>query len=218
MSIAKLITLLWKIEGVTFYNQRIYRLQKLPLIGKRIPNRFYHAATVKGLLLLIHIFSSPLKILTLRLCYVVLCLGLGQLTTVILAEYRWYQKPDSLSQTLTYFIIFSLLLSPALSIKLFSVDDVKQIKAIRQFHILPRDYFQANQLLSFGQAFLFHSFTLGLFLAYFGFAFWHGISFTLLVLGLNLGLKCLFLPLYQVKKSKKEDLLNKAILVTHGAS
>lgn len=41
MTTKDLLRILWQIDGVTRYNTLIYWLQKLPLIGRRIPQACY---------------------------------------------------------------------------------------------------------------------------------------------------------------------------------
>lgn len=50
-----------------------------------------------------------------------------------------------------------------LDIKLVTRDDMDLAKAIRQFHLLPRDYLKAKQLMRLGRELLFHVLALGIY-------------------------------------------------------
>lgn len=216
MTTKDLLRILWQIDGVTRYNTLIYWLQKLPLIGRRIPQACYRLKEGKVFLTVIHGLIFPFSILAQMALYVGICFTLAHIVRAWFSEYTWYASPKPFTLSLLWLVIFSLLLMTTLDIKLVTRDDMDLAKAIRQFHLLPRDYLKAKQLMRLGRELLFHVLALGIYFTLNHFTFWPAISFTLLVSGVRLFLKVIFVPLYDRKGDDKEKYLNRLLFSLFG--
>lgn len=207
----ELLRILWQIDGVTRYNTLIYWLQKLPLIGGKIPQACYRIKEGKVFLTLMYALLFPFSILLQMVIYVGICFILAHIVKAWLSEYAWYAGPNPFTLSLLWLVIFSLLLMTTLDIKLVTRDDMDLAKAIRQFHLVPRDYLKTKQIMLLGREMLLHVLVLGIYFTLNHFAFWHAFCFTLLVSGVRLFLKVIFLPLYDRKGEDKEKYLNRLL-------
>ncbi|WMB28484.1 hypothetical protein N1495_07045 [Streptococcus didelphis] len=84
-------------------------------------------------------------------------------------------------------------------------------RAIGQFHIIPRQYFKASQIMSLAKELIFHVLVLGFYFNVNGYSFWHALYFTVFVSGLRFFLKIVCLRFYDRKAKDKEKSLNRIL-------
>lgn len=133
MTTKDLLRILWQIDGVTRYNTLIYWLQKLPLIGRRIPQACYRLKEGKVFLTVIHGLIFPFSILAQMALYVGICFTLAHIVRAWFSEYTWYASPKPFTLSLLWLVIFSLLLMTTLDIKLVTRDDMDLVKSFVNF-------------------------------------------------------------------------------------
>lgn len=218
----RLMWLIWKIDSATLTNKLIYWLQKIPLLGKKIPNHLYGLDYLKWVNLTIGIFSKMTYIFFKRVISVIfLFLGAKSLN-FLLGEFTGYQIPSNFQMSLVLLIVISFFLGTSIDIVLISRYDKTVFQFIRQFHVSPVEYFKTSQVMLVMKELMLHSLILGCYFTLNGFALWHAITFTLLVSGMRLILKTSLLGYYEKKlKHKKkgfESLIPYALVLGVGLS
>ncbi|WMB28485.1 hypothetical protein N1495_07050 [Streptococcus didelphis] len=106
MTIKNLMGIIWKIEALIRYNSLIYGLQKLPVIGKKIPNRCYQIGAFKVLAMLVQFLLIPLQLILSMVLYVLFawCLSLGIRSW--LTAYSWYSSSGTFQTSLVIISLF----------------------------------------------------------------------------------------------------------------
>lgn len=77
MNLNRIIRVLLQVENAKKYNSFVHFLQKIPLLGKKIPNRWYRADEVKIIMLVLKGLYLPFYVFGGTIFYVLFCAGVG---------------------------------------------------------------------------------------------------------------------------------------------
>ena len=136
------------------YNKMLFYLQKFPVIGKNIPNRFYNARKFKNVITVVGGVGAIVNQFFTKALYFVILL----LLSLLLVEV----KPDShqdVSFVFKSFLFFlSLVSGSLLKIKQIDPSDPFDILCIRYLRMEPKRYYQAQMALQYGFFLLTYSF------------------------------------------------------------
>lgn len=196
MNKSKIPGFYFKLAVAQSYNQLIYLLQKLPLVGKYISNRVYGAQTAKSVLLIIGILVLLVKAVLYKIIY----FGALFLVANLLGDNLRKLLAHQWAVENLFFLLlagFSLIIGSVLRSNLIKSGDREQVIAIKIFNLPAKNYLLINQAVDLGIFFL----TYGLILSSFTFwitdSFFRAWSFTSLLVGVRLGLSYAYLSLYR---------------------
>ncbi|HGD1896529.1 TPA: hypothetical protein ACINWA_000971 [Streptococcus agalactiae] len=209
MTSKALIWSILQIDSARAYNSFLYYLQKIPWLGRKIPNRWFKTDDIKGVVLFIRIIFFFLRGFGRSIGYVLYCYVLSFFVRSGMKQLNILPQ-EGFTLTLTLMVITSLLIVINFYIKLIEPNDMQQTHMIRLFRIEPSRYFQSAELLEASSELFFRSLSFGIFFHLNHFAFWHGLTFALFLAGSRLGIKVHCLPLYGRGKDQEnpESLLN----------
>ena len=180
------------------YNKMLFYLQKFPVIGKNIPNRFYNARKFKNVITVVGGVGAIVNQFFTKALYFVILL----LLSLLLVEV----KPDShqdVSFVFKSFLFFlSLVSGSLLKIKQIDPSDPFDILCIRYLRMEPKRYYQAQMALQYGFFLLTYSLMLGVAFLMVGESFIQAFAFTILLLGLRSVSQVLYLYMFNVEKEK----------------
>ncbi len=202
MQTKALIWTILKVDSFQSYNKLIFLLQKLPLIGKKVPNHWYKATDIKLMVLFYQLVNRFFFGLLKSVIYMIFCFTVSSLLIEVLKKIS-IAPQSQFSMMLTIMILFSLILSSPIHLELIKFGDMRQFHFIRLMRLEPRTYFLVNELFEAVESLCFKSLVFGFFFSLHHFSFWHGLTFALLIIGSRLGVKLLFLPCYDRVRSEK---------------
>ncbi|MGT2742126.1 hypothetical protein [Streptococcus plurextorum] len=189
------------------YNSLIYFLQKIPWLGKKVPNRWYQADGNKFLVMLIKLCLLPIQVFGNTVCYVFFCSLAASILREVLRDMIGH-LPSLNHLILTVMVILSVFLRPLiLDVRLMDGKDVEANQAVRIFGIAPRSYFLVLELTEFIRGILARTLVFGFFFLIMGRPFWQGITFALFLAGSRLGLKMLCLQFFYINKNLADKVL-----------
>ena len=213
MNLNRIIRVLLQVENAKKYNSFVHFLQKIPLLGKKIPNRWYRADEVKIIMLVLKGLYLPFYVFGGTIFYVLFCAGVGFVLHKILPEYFALKEASASHLSLTLIFTFSVLLATIFHIKVIDKSDIEASQAVRIFRISPKDYLLAKEALDFSRGLLAKGLVFGLYFVFISRPFWWGLAFALFLAGLRLGIKMLTLPLYFRDRDRTEKFLNRVGII-----
>ncbi|MBM7642325.1 hypothetical protein [Streptococcus loxodontisalivarius] len=197
-------------KSVETYNIFLYQLQKIPFLGKLLPNRIYAINEFKGLAFIIQLLITIIISLIRSIAYVIF----AYLTSSFLLS-RLYEtisinnkESSHFIGSLTIMVILSIFLYLPLNLKLINRLDMSLAMAIRVFRIRPKDYFKSFELLDDVKGLIFRIVVFGVFMIFNGYSIFNALAFILLLAGSRLFVKVATLPLYHTSHQIKESRLN----------
>lgn len=190
------------------YNQLIYLLQKLPLIGKYLSNRLYSSKALRIILLILGLLNAAAKLifgpaLYLGILYF-LGIGLGKMGQ----EFSFIENPLSNSDSfLLLLLVFSLGIGSLIKADLLELGNRDNTLAIKVFHLPARDYLLTKAVLDWLRFLLIFGGWLMVVFGLAGRAAGQAWSFVVLILGVRLALAYLYLHLYRPEQEKPSQYL-----------
>lgn len=191
------------------YNRFIYWLQKLPLLGRHIPNRFFKATEVKWFLFAFQVLPSIFNYLARSALYVSFAYGLGRVISNFLPKLVVREVHSPFLSALVVMICFSVFLFESFDFKMINRTDMTLLNAVRIFRIEPKSYFLANELLGAARGLIFRGSVFSVFFLLNGMSWLRALGFVLFIAGLRLSVKMLALSLYNNRRVNKEKSLNR---------
>lgn len=190
------IQLIQQLHITQTYNKMLFYLQKFPMFGKKIPNRFYNAKIFKNVITVIGAIGAILNQFFTKALY----FGILLLASLILVEVN----PDShqeISIVFKNFLFFLSIISGSISkIKQIDPSDLFDILCIRYLQMEPKRYYQAQMVLQYGFFFITYSLILGIVFAIIGESIIQALFFTILLIGLRFVSQVLYLFMFQPEK------------------
>lgn len=213
MTLSHMLSILFQIDNAKQYNSFIHFLQKMPFLGKKIPNSWYRADEVKIVMMIFKGLLIPIDLFSKSIMYVCFCFGAGFLLNKVLPQFLSLEKASASHLSLTVLVVFSVLLATILNMKWVEKTDMKASQAIRIFKISPKEYLLAEELITFGRGLIARSIVFGVYFGLLGQPFWWGLTFALFLAGLRLGVKMLGIPLYVWNKDSAEKIVNRGQII-----
>lgn len=208
MKVSQIIWVLIQVSNAKEYNSFIRFLQKIPFIGKKVPNRWYRADEIKILRMVLKGLFLPVQIFWGTIFYLFICIGVGRVLKELLGELFSLKDLSATHISLTLLVIFSVFFKTLYQLKLLVASDVEASQAVRIFRLPAQNFLLARESLSFGRLMLARTLVFGIYFATIEQPFWHGLTFGLFLSGLHLFVKMLTLPLYYWDKDKGDKLVN----------
>ena len=186
------------------YNRILFYLQRIPVIGKKIPNRFYNAADFKTAISVIGAIAFFLQQFLSKALY---------FGFLFIASYASIQLNTGNQQEVsTIFMVllfyYSIITGTFTKIKEIDPGDMFDILCIKQLNMGAKRYYHAQMILEFGLLFISYSIMLGVTFYFLNLPIIYALSFTLFMLGLRLTAQVLYLMIYQVEKKTYGKLYN----------
>lgn len=200
------VKLIQQLHITQTYNKILFYIQKFPMLGKKIPNRFYNAKKFKNVITIIGAIGSILNQFITKALY----FGVLLIVSRILVEINSgsHQEVSFVFKNLLFFL--SIVSGSLLKIKQIDPGDLFDILCIRYLQMEPKRYYQAQMILQYGFFFITYSITLGIAFTIIGERIIHAIFFTIFIVGLRLTFQVLYLYMFQ--GDKKRPLRNYTIL------
>lgn len=191
------------------YNMILFYLQRIPGLGRKIPNRFYHAEKFKHVVTVIGTIGYFLsKILATLLYFVFILL----LSVFFLATGSLDSAPLS-SVFSTNLFFFSVIAGTFTGITRIEPGSTFDILCIKQLKMEAKRYYLAQMLFNYGYFFITYSLSLG-------FAFYlldlpviQALFFTGWLLGLRLLNQILYISIYSLKRPSPEKPFNILMII-----
>ena len=186
------------------YNRILFYLQRIPVIGKKIPNRFYNAADFKTAISVIGAIAFFLQQFLSKALY---------FGFLFIASYASIQLNTGNQQEVsTIFMVllfyYSIITGTFTKINQIDPGDMFDILCIKQLNMEAKRYYHAQMILEFGLLFISYSIMLGVTFYFLNLPIIYALSFTLFMLGLRLTAQVLYLMIYQVEKKTYGKLYN----------
>lgn len=192
------------------YNRILFYLQRIPVIGKKIPNRFYNAADFKTAISVIGAIAFVFFQFLTKALYFGILFALSHASFFIDSGNQ--QDPRTILMTLLFF--YSVFAGTIVKIKRIDPGDMFDILCIKQLNMEAKRYYHAQMLLEYGLFFISYSVMLGVTFYFMNLPIVHALSFTLLLLGLRLAAQVLYINIYQEEKETPEKIYNFIMLPT----
>ena len=186
------------------YNRILFYLQRIPLLGKKISNRFYNAQEFKTVISVIGAIAFFLQQFLSKALY---------FGFLFIASYASIQLNTGNQQEVsTIFMVllfyYSIIAGTFTKIKQIDPGDMFDILCIKQLNMEAKRYYHAQMILEFGLLFISYSIMLGVTFYFLNLPIIYALSFTLFMLGLRLTAQVLYLMIYQVEKKTYGKLYN----------
>ena len=186
------------------YNRILFYLQRIPLLGKKISNRFYNAADFKTAISVIGAIAFFLQQFLSKALY---------FGFLFIASYASIQLNTGNQQEVsTIFMVllfyYSIITGTFTKINEIDPGDMFDILCIKQLNMEAKRYYHAQMILEFGLLFISYSIMLGVTFYFLNLPIIYALSFTLFMLGLRLTAQVLYLMIYQVEKKTYGKLYN----------
>ena len=187
------IKLIQQLHITQTYNKMLFYIQKFPVFGNKIPNRFYNAKKFKNIITIIGAIGSILNQLFTKALY----FGVLLIASLILVEVHSdsHQEVSFVFKNLLFFL--SIISGSLLKIKQIDPSDLFDILCIRYLQMEPKRYYQAQMILQYGFFFITYSIALSIAFTMIGEGVIHALFFTILIVGLRLCFQVLYLYLFQ---------------------
>ena len=152
------VKLIQQLHITQTYNKILFYIQKFPMLGKKIPNRFYNAKKFKNVITIIGAIGSILNQFITKALY----FGVLLIVSRILVEINSgsHQEVSFVFKNLLFFL--SIVSGSLLKIKQIDPGDLFDILCIRYLQMEPKRYYQAQMILQYGFFFITYSITLGI--------------------------------------------------------
>ncbi|WP_161980175.1 hypothetical protein [Streptococcus sp. S784/96/1] len=213
MKLSQIMRVLFQVSNAKQYNSLTHFLQKMPWLGKKIPNRWYRADDVKVVMMILKGLLIPVDLFGKSIIYTFFCLGSGFVLKELLPKFLDLEKASADHYSLTLMIIFSVLFATIFEMKWVEKSDVESSQAIRIFKILPRNYLLAREVMVFGRGLIARSVVFGVYFGTLGMPFGYGLTFALLLSGLRIGVKVIGIPLYVWNHEKADKLMTRGQII-----
>lgn len=213
MKLSQMMRVLFQVDNAKQYNSLIHFLQKMPWLGKKIPNRWYRANDVKAVMMILKGLLIPVDLFGKSIIYIFFCLGSGFVLKELLPKFLDLEKASADHYSLTVMIIFSVLFATIFEMKWVEKSDVESSQAIRIFKILPRNYLLAREVMAFGRGLIARSVVFGVYFGTLGMPFWYGLTFALLLSGFRIGVKVMGIPFYVWNHEKADKLMTRGQII-----
>ena len=185
-----------KIRNARAYNQVIYFLQRIPWLGKIVPDKLFNNRFV----LIMNIFGPIFNVISVMLG-VGLYLGIILIYSGVHMEIypELYTHRDSF---ICFLLLFSVLNGAMLKINRFEANDEDDRLFIMLMHMEPRKYYLAKTVSDGFKFFLLYSVTLSLFGIYLGISLGEAMIFTIFLIGTRLLMQYVYVKIYRPNSYK----------------
>lgn len=198
------LKLIQQVNIAQTYNKIIFYLQKIPIIGKKIPNRFYNAKNFKNVITIIGAIGYFLsQILTKALYF-----GVLFILSLAISGAGATNAQELSTVFLTLLFFFSMIGGTFFKIKRIDPGDLADILFIKQLNLEEKKYYHAQMILIYGTFFITYSLTLGITLFLIGESVIHALFFSILLISLRLLVQVFYIYSYRPNKTSPEKLYN----------
>ena len=193
-----------KLKITQAYNKLLFYLQRIPMLGKKIPNRFYNAADFKTVISVIGAIAFLFRQFLSKALYFGCLFAISHAPFLIDSENQ--QEVNTIFMVLLFF--YSVIVGTFVKIKRIDPGDMFDILCIKQLSMDAKRYYHAQMILEYGMFLISYSIMLGIAFFFMDLPIIHALSFTLLLLGLRLAAQVLYINIYQGERETPEKRYN----------
>ena len=193
-----------KLKITQAYNKLLFYLQRIPMLGKKIPNRFYNAADFKTVISVIGAIAFLFRQFLSKALYFGCFFAISHAPFLIDSENQ--QEVNTIFMVLLFF--YSVIVGTFVKIKRIDPGDMFDILCIKQLSMDAKRYYHAQMILEYGMFLISYSIMLGIAFFFMDLPIIHALSFTLLLLGLRLAAQVLYINIYQGERETPEKRYN----------
>lgn len=198
------LKLIQQVKITQAYNKILFYLQKLPLLGKKIPNRFYHAKDFKHVITIVGAIGYFLFQILAKVLYFGALFFISKL--ILMTNTTNQQELITIFFTLLFF--YSVISGTFYKIKRIDPGDMFDILCLKQLKMEEKRYYHAQMVLDYTVFFITYSLTLGVLLYLLSGPIIHALSYTLLLTGLRLVIQVFYIYAYKPDKPSPEKTYN----------
>lgn len=186
------------------YNMILFYLQKLPLIGRKIPNRFYHVEKFKRVISIIGTVGYFLSNLLGNLFY----FGFIFLLSLFFLSVGSLNDGSIRSAFLVNLFSFSVIGGTFMGIMRVDPSDSFDVLCIKQLKMGAKRYYLAQMVFNYAYFFVTYSLTLGFVFYLLDLPMITALFFTSWLLGLRMFVQFLYITTYSLKRPSPEKPFN----------